>query len=477
MPRPRWLAPLLAALLVLLGVIWPASAHHKPNHGPTTTTSAPTTTTETTLPQTTTTTIGTTHTVTVDFNTTVATTHPYAFSVDESTYGEIGTYLTVDTTMQAKIDTLNPGSMRVGLKYAIQGDTGSAIQCTAAGCPTSVAGDTWIDTIKAVGSSPQVIVNFDTGSYPEADEDAAAMVQRWNITTPSRRVERWIIGNEPQGISVATYSARFIEMYDAMKAVDPTIKIGGPGMAFYDTSFLQGLIDNAGHKIDFIDFHSYGQGGSVTKTDAQLLSDTSSYTTNINDLRSRLTAAQPSRTIEIQIGEMNVDWDGDTRMCEQLTTVWGASAIGRVAATGSLAMVYASKNGKLGVLQERTSDCAGQAINTTLPMYHAVGMFTGEGLFRAFGASFAQVSTAAADVEVYASTSAKNLVVINKNPTFARNLTFRMAGYTSGTATPWRKDRSVAASAVPVQLSDITVTGGVFTAEAPPYSVTTFVLS
>jgi hypothetical protein len=73
--------------------------------------------------------------------------------------------------------------------------------------------------------------------YPNVfahDLDAANMVKHFNKDTNSY-VRYWIVGNEPDqaGISAATYSANFNQDFAAMKAIDPTIKIGGGATAFY----------------------------------------------------------------------------------------------------------------------------------------------------------------------------------------------------------------------------------------------------
>ena len=76
---------------------------------------------------------------------------------------------------------------------------------------------------------------------------AANLVRHFNVNPVSGSVDptlpnyvpNWIVGNEPNanGFSASSYSAYFNAGFDAMKAVDSRIKIGGPGIGWYDRSW------------------------------------------------------------------------------------------------------------------------------------------------------------------------------------------------------------------------------------------------
>jgi hypothetical protein len=57
------------------------------------------------------------------------------------------------------------------------------------------------------------------------------------------------------GESAATYSSRLNALYEAMKAADPTIQIGGGTTNAYDSAFLKSFLKVSGSRVDFVDFH------------------------------------------------------------------------------------------------------------------------------------------------------------------------------------------------------------------------------
>lgn len=428
--------------------------------------------------------------ITVDFNTVIRNLSPLAFGMDESAYGRNGQGITQDATMRARLKQLNLGQMRMGLRYASaagETDPNSLLLCEADGCSTTIPGDAYINAIREVGAEPVIIVhphaqsNRGNGTWMPSPKEAANMVRHYNVGT-SQKVKRWIIGNEPDnhGVSVDTYASLFNQIYDAMKAVDPTIEIGGPANAYFNTGFIQKFLEISGSRVDFIDYHAYGMGGSTVLSEAQLLAETKKYEDNHNTLKSMLQRTVPSRAndIEIQVGEWNMSWSGNQRFYTHFNTVWTASALGRMVKAGSLALPYATKNGDLGALWEyQTSNSpGGWAINDYMPFYHGIAMFTGGGLFREFGSSMVNATTTLQNVEVYASNNGKNVVVINKDPAASRTANIALNGYNGSSATVWRKDGSQSPKDLPRQIASAAISNGIMSYELPPYSVTTFVL-
>ena len=294
---------------------------------------------------------------------------------------------------------------------------------------------------------------------------------------------RWVIGNEPDGngLSASAYSSAFNTMYDAMKAVDSTIKIGGPATAFYNTSFIETFLSTTGTRADFLDFHAYGTGANSTKTDAQLLSETVNYETNCNDLRTRIVThmgATRAAQVDIELGEWNVSWASDVREVEAYNSVWSASALGHIISTGAISRQYADKNGPLGAVIETANPTVNGVTytgvaNDPMPIYHGIGMFTGKSLFAGFGTTIVNTTSSNSLLEVYASSNPANIVVVNKSPSANYGTTLTLTGYSSGTAAVWQKNT---ANKPLVHLSSVAVSGGAFTYTFPAYTVTTFVL-
>ena len=131
------------------------------------------------------------------------------------------------------------------------------------------------------GATPLITINVGTGTPQEAAAwvHYANIVRHFNIT-------HWQIGNEMDGnwetggpLSAKDYARRYIEYYEAMKAVDPTITIAGPVAGGPTDSsddedgktYIQGFVDRlaadpGGNKAAYaeaIDFHWYPEWDST----------------------------------------------------------------------------------------------------------------------------------------------------------------------------------------------------------------------
>lgn len=403
---------------------------------------------------------------------------PMAIGMDLSGYGYPNVFAN-DQVEQQKLKTLGIKYMRIDLKYSTPGDPTSKIVCGANGCDTQWTGDQWVQAIKAIGAQPLIIVPYST-------VDAANMVKHFNKDT-NNYVQYWIVGNEPDhaqaGLSAATYSTNFNQDYDAMKAIDPTIKIGGGATAFYDAPFLQTFLQQSGSRVDFVDFHAYGQEGNAPGDYTALFQIAAEYSDSINNLRSLIQQIVPARAsqISIEVGEWELNWGGNAQVNTNFHAVWAASVLGHILSSGGWSLFYADKGNAIYGSQQRVTDPYGRIVNInvddTNPAYHGIGMFTGEGLFRGFGDILVNANTTLPNVEVYASDNPKNIVVINKNPSITQTATVSLNGVTSGTVDVWRKDESVLFPNPPIKLGTLPLQNGTFTYQLPPFSVTAFVLN
>jgi Immunoglobulin domain len=439
-----------------------------------------------------------TQTATVDFTTVIRTNNVLTFSMDESGYGQNGTDLTHEPQQQTNLANLHVAMMRMDLGYATPGDPNSTIICEAAGASTSITGDQWIDAIKAAGAVPEISVQMNTANSQSTWViDASNMVEHFNVQATSNRVDRWIIGNEPSnnGLTTNSYAAGFAAIFPAMKAADPTIKVGGPADATYNSlangeiKMILTIIHKDGLTPDFVDYHSYG---SHSDSDAALMASTvGQYQGDPVNLRSFLIGLWGSSVggaMPIQIGEWNLSGTTDSRMLENYGSVWSASAVGNMLDGGvSVMQQYADKNEVLGSLCETANESAtspssvtyNSNINDPEPIYHGIGMFTGENLFQEFGSEVVQCTSSTTNIEVYASDNPQNIVAINKTPGTTSSVTFTLTGLSSGTLTVWQKNSGGNlgnySTNVPVKLGTVSVSGGSFTYSLPAYSVTTFV--
>lgn len=412
--------------------------------------------------------------VTVDFGTTTRTIDPEAIGVDETTFG--APLDVSDPAAQHMLSTLGVGYSRISLRFKSPGDPGSGVVCAAAGCDTSITGDTWVSMQKSIGETP-VIGIADTMSPP----DAAALVEHFNITGGSP-VSQWVIGNEPDlnGESAATYSSRFNALYDAMKSVDPTIKIGGGTTAWYDQSFLQSFLQASGDRVDFIDFHWYP--GSSTRAD--LLAKLSDISYRIGQARALIQATVPGRAsgIAIHVGEWNVSYDAATLnefAYSGFASAWDADVLGRILSAGADSLTFGTKVNVLGVLASPGPGQtlpAGYSADTPMPMYEALGMFTGEGLFPRFGTALVAASSSLAGVDVFASGSPDDIVLVNTGGT-AQNAMIHVRNGGRLTGAAWQIHQTGTTPTAPAGVSAATTGNGSFYLPLPAESVTTLVVT
>ena len=414
--------------------------------------------------------------IAVDYTSPIRKLDPIAIGMDVSAYGYPNVFAN-DQVEQQKLKTLVIKYMRMALKYSTTGDPTSKIVCDANGCDTRWTGDQWINAIKGIGAEPVVKV------YTKSSVDAANMVKHFNKDT-NNYIKYWIVGNEPNinGYSVQSYSSYFNQDYDAMKAVDPTIKIGGGTTAWYDQYWLQQFLQLSGTRVDFVDFHGYAQQGTVPGNYTTLF-EKARYDNSINQLRSLIQNIVPARAsqIGIEVGEWELNWGGTAQDNINFHAVWAASALGHILSSGGWSLFYADKGNAIYANLHTFTDPYGHVVNInpddTDAAYHGIGMFTGEGLFRGFGDTIVNASTTLPNVEVYASDNPQNIVVINKDPSITQTATVSLNGVTSGTVEVMRKDESVLFPNPPIKLGILPLQNGTFTYQLTPFSVTTFVLN
>ena len=413
--------------------------------------------------------------IVIDYTSPIWKLDPIAIGMDISGYYYPNVFAN-DQVEQQKLKTLGIRYMRMNLKYSTPGDPRSKIVCDANGCDTRWTGDQWVQAIKAIGAQPLIIVH-------SSAVDAANMVKHFNKDT-NEYVQYWFVGNEPDlaGISAATYSTNFNQDYDAMKAIDPTIKIGGGATAWYDAPFLQTFLQQSGSRVDFVDFHGYAQEGNVPGNYTTLFRK-AGYGNSIYNLRSLIQKIIPARAsqISIEVGEWELNWGGAEQNNTNFHAVWAASVLGHILSSGGWSLFYADKGNAIYGSQHTFTDAYGHVVNISVddtnPAYHGIGMFTGEGLFRGFGDTIVNASTTLPNIEVYASDNPKNIVVINKDPSIAQAATVSLNGVTSGTVDVWRKDESVLFPNPPIKLGTLPLQNGTFTYQLTPFSVTAFVLN
>lgn len=425
--------------------------------------------------------------IAVDFSQTITSVSPLAFGMDETGY-QAPNVLGNDVKEQQVLTSLRLGYMRMDLVYATSGNPASGLVCGGSGCDKSIPGDQWISAIRNTGAQPVVIV------YAKSATDAANAVQHFNVNpstgkvdpTLPRYVKYWIVGNEPDlnGYSAASYGGYFNTDYDAMKAIDPSVKIGGPTKAWYDHTWIQQFLQVSGSRVDFLDFHGYPQSGQQNGDIPTLFKWATGTGKDIADLRALMQSMQPARAaqVPIEVGEWALDSGGSAQTHTNFNAVWAADVLGNILTNGGISLFYGTKGNAIEWSPSYTvTDDFGRTITLKLDdpqaPYHGIGMFTGESLFRGFGTSVVKSATTLPNVDIFASSNAKNIVVINKDQALSQTGIFALTGAASGTVDIWQKNQTVPFNIPPVHLGTVSFKDGTFTYPLPAMSVTTFVIN
>jgi hypothetical protein len=360
--------------------------------------------------------------------------------------------------------------------------------------------DSFMGTVKKIGAQPILIANYGTGT----PQEAAAWVQYANVTK-GYGVRYWEIGNEIYGNgyygadweadnhsskSPATYAGNVLRYASAMKAADPTIKIGAvltlPGnwpdgvVASGDSGdWNRTVLSAAGSAIDFVIVHWYpGSAGAISPQVAgelaQLRQEIDQYAgPNGPGIQIALTETSSPAGRDTQPGALYV---ADTYMTAlengAFTVDWWDTHNGPTSISTS--PDGATDYGDYGLLSSGT--CVGStcepALNTPFPPYYALSML---GNLGAPGDTMVRAGT---DQELVAAHAVRNMngnltvMLINKDPASSYQVSLHYAGFTPSAATP------VVATYGDEATSVTSAAQGTSTSQAlPPYSIETITLT
>ncbi len=169
--------------------------------------------------------------------------------------------------------------------------------------------------------------------------DAAEWV-KWANKTMDYNVRVWEIGNElggsweagtiqPHGKGPLTpeiYTARYNEMATAMRAMDPTIKIGS-------CPYVEEALRDCGTNVDFVSVHTYP--GSTTLTEAQMFADISkTVEREVGPVKKWIKQYQPQRENEIEIAYTEWNLAGGMDNGRLFSGLWSSIFLGELAKNG-----------------------------------------------------------------------------------------------------------------------------------------------
>lgn len=142
----------------------------------------------------------------------------------------------------------------------------------------------------------------------------------------------------------------------AMKQVDSTIQVGGPGAARADLQpfyvpFIQGTVKN----LDFFTYHHYATG-SASASDSEIYGVPKYTGSHTATMVKALKAASPDRYIPVILGEYNISWTWETRdprMTSHKGVVYDALTMVEAVKSGAFAtLAWNEKDGTYGKMSD-----------------------------------------------------------------------------------------------------------------------------
>jgi len=364
--------------------------------------------------------------------------------------------------------------------------------------------DSFMGTVQKIGAQPILIANYGTGT----PQEAAGWVQYANITK-GYGVKYWEIGNEVYGDgyygsdweaddhaskSPATYAANVVQYASAMKAVDPSIKVGAvltlPGnwpdsvVAAGDSAdWNKTVLSDAGGAIDFVIVHWYPSPTSA----ASMLTEPAQVAGELAQLRQEIDqyAGPDGPDIQIAMTEVNSGTDTDT----QPDALFGADTYLTALENGVFTVdwwdthngptaISAAPDGATdyddwGILSSGT--CVGSTceppVNTPFPTYFAISMLSKTGQP---GDTMVNAGTDNSLVAAHAVRNANgdlSVMLINKDPVNSYQVNLDYAGFTPAAGAPTVYSYGDEASGITTAAQ-----GSAASQVLPPYSIEAVVL-
>jgi hypothetical protein len=306
-------------------------------------------------------------------------------------------------------------------------------------------------------------------------EKAAGAVQYANIKH-KYGARYWEVGNEPDeyrrradepNFSPEWYAERFRAYAQAMKAIDPTIKVFGPVLSNKLDQWMRPFITACGDITDGLSWHFYG--GNDKQTEAALLASPARFDQQVAQVRRWWgdPAVNPkghAREIPLLISEYGASYvtASSKNLTTQAAALWTADVLGRMVTQRIDMAAYFTL---WGIENHGVWDNRGKV----RPVYYTFL------LFNQFGSQLVRAESDQALLPAYAALrddGALSLMVVNKAPSTAYRATIDLQGFAAAAPVQlWRHDKGTpgAQLAYDGPLAPLDV---IF----PPYSTTMLVI-
>jgi hypothetical protein len=324
--------------------------------------------------------------------------------------------------------------------------------------------DNFMKVARSTNAQPMITVNYGSGTAAEA----AAWVKYANVTK-GYAAKYWEIGNEVYGNgaygssweydthstkNATTYATNAGQYIDAMKAADPTIKVGvvltTPGnwpdglTATGDTQDWNHTVLSAlGSKIDFVIVHWYPTSSSESQMLGQPQAQIAGITSTLHSLISQYSG---SRQVQIMTTETNSGYEHDSAATALLAAdsypTWLEQGVTNVdwwdihngTSSVSTDQTGGTDYNDEGFLSNASCATGGSpcepAAETPFPPYFGIAMagrlLSGGGTLLGTSSSQSLVSSHA----VEASNGSLNVLLVNKDPSNTYQVSLAYSGYT-----------------------------------------------
>lgn len=279
--------------------------------------------------------------------------------------------------------------------------------------PLRMDTDEFMIFCKLVGATPSITVNYAEKPY------LAAEWVRYANRVKGYGVRYWEVGDEEYFlVDGASYAARFIEFARAMKAQDPSIKVGA-NISPSRPDWSRRVLREAGGYIDFV-VHNWYPQSPRKEDDAYLLSTPPRLAQDVAAIRKMLKDELPARASEIEVhigGYNSVSYTPGPQTTSHVNALWLADVLGTMAGAGvdaagfwALHNVYPPRHGDYGIITSTPE-------NAPYPTYHVFQLFKDH-----FGDVYLRSSSSDSRVAVHASAKGDSargqvhLIVVNRAP-------------------------------------------------------------
>jgi hypothetical protein len=188
------------------------------------------------------------------------------------------------------------------------------------------------------------------------------------------RVRWWDLWIEPDARFGQSPSASYIALWQffkeaagAMKKADPTVKVGGPALAWPHRSIIKDYLRHCGMAVDFVSYHQYSTGNYKAASREILDHMAPRFFKEAAGVRELIRGSAANHHLPIFLTEYNINynWDpGEVRQQTEVGAVYVAIATFHAAAGGveRAAIWSAFDNSRFGLVQGKRIAPAGHLL-------------------------------------------------------------------------------------------------------------------